>query len=249
MDWLLSLTVQCWACSNERLSLSSTQVVFPLLFGVILIRTAVQPFIHLMRQNYQESLLSFIIYLRMKGRFYSYLLWQVFLDMSILGLYLPGIPLFLLFVAIFSPLNGGVRKQRCANQKCQERSPQTLTQVQVLHHILCSCADTSFEAAGCFGPSYQQVSGGRKSDSVSRSNAPLVFFCFFFRPCFQAKCTPWISSRGVGVTRIQTFFQGQIDFISSNVRIDTLLPGPDIHPGNSSNFNGPLVGSAANIRN
>ena len=103
MDWLLSLTVQCLACNNERLSLSSTQVVFPLLFGVILIKTAVQPFIHLMRQNYQESLLSFIIYLRMKGRFYSYLLWQVFLDMSILGLYLPGIPLFLLFVAIFSP--------------------------------------------------------------------------------------------------------------------------------------------------
>ena len=114
-------------------------------------------------------------------------------------------PLFLLFVAIFSPLNGGVRKQRCANQKCQERSPQTLTQVQVLHHILCSCADTSFEAAGCFGPSYQQVSGGRKSDSVSRSNAPLVFFCFFFRPCFQAKCTPWISSRGVGEQQFRLY--------------------------------------------
>ena len=62
MDWLLSLTVQCLACNNERLSLSSTHVVFSLLFGITLIKTAVQPFIHLMRQNYQESLLSFIIY-------------------------------------------------------------------------------------------------------------------------------------------------------------------------------------------
>ena len=154
----------------------------------------------------------------MKGRFYSYLLWQVFLDMNILGLYLPSLSSL---CGHFQPLKWRSQKAKVCKPKVSgKKSPNVDASASVTSYSLLVCWHKFWSCWLLWSFLSASVGWPKVGLCFQVKCSPcflfFVLFLDFFRPCFQAKCTPWISSRGVGEQQFRLY--SRANSISSAVR-------------------------------